>query len=90
MTGTAEMVACFEAVTVNGARALGLEGYGLEVGCHADLVVLQATDPIEALRLRPARLHVIRRGRIIAETPPVAATLYTGQAPESVTFERQN
>ena len=55
---------------------------------QADLVILQAADPIEALRLRPARLQVVRRGRVIAETPPVAATLLTGQAPESVTFER--
>lgn len=88
MTGTAEMRSCFDAVTVNAARVLGLEGYGIEPGCHADLVVLQASDPIEALRLKPARLHVLRRGRVIAETPPVTATLYTEQAPSSVDFGR--
>jgi len=75
-------------VTQNAARVLGLQGYGIEPGCNADLVVLQAADPIEALRLKPARLHVLRRGRVIAETPPVAATLYTGQAPSSVDFGR--
>jgi cytosine deaminase len=88
MTGTAEMRACFEAVTQNAARVLGLQGYGMEPGCNADLVVLQAADPIEALRLKPARLHVLRRGRVIAETPPVIATLYTNQTPESVDFAR--
>ena len=88
MTGTAEMRACFEAVTANAARVLGLQGYGIEPGCNADLVVLQAADPIEALRLKPARLHVLRRGRMIAETPPVTATLLTGQAPSSVDFGR--
>jgi cytosine deaminase len=88
MTGTAEMRACFEAVTANAARVLGLQGYGIEPGCNADLVVLQAADPIEALRLKPARLHVLRRGRIIAETPPVTAKLFTGQAPSSVDFGR--
>ena len=86
MTGTAEMLSCFDAVTRNAAKVMGLEGYGLEPGCHADLVVLQAADPIEALRLKPARLHVLRRGRVIAETPPVMATLYTQQAPELVDF----
>ena len=86
MTGTAEMLSCFDAVTRNAAKVMGLEGYGLEPGCHADLVVLQASDPIEALRLKPARLHVVRRGRVIAETPPVMATLYTQQAPEIVDF----
>ncbi|WP_315837013.1 amidohydrolase family protein [Bradyrhizobium prioriisuperbiae] len=66
---------CFEAVTTIPARIMGLDGYGLEVGCHADLVVLQAADPIEAVRLRAARLCVIRRGRVIAESEPRRTTL---------------
>lgn len=88
MTGAAEMRRCFEAVTINAAKAMGLEGYGLEPGCHADLVVLQASDPVEALRLRPARLQVVRRGRVIAETPPVAATLTLGHDTGTVDFTR--
>jgi cytosine deaminase len=75
MTGSDQMKAIFDAITTNGAKALGLEGYGLEPGCHADIVILQARDPQEALRLKPARLHVIRRGKVIAETPPVLSRL---------------
>ena len=75
MTGVSQMRQIFDAITTNGARALGLEGYGLEPGCHADIVILQARDPQEALRLKPARLHVIRRGRVIAETSPVLSRL---------------
>jgi cytosine deaminase len=75
MTGVEEQKACFAAVTENGAKALQLEGYGLAPGCHADMVILQAGDVLEALRLKPARLFVIRRGKVIAETPPVAAQL---------------
>jgi cytosine deaminase len=75
MTGDVDMRRVFEAVTVNGAKALGLEGYGLEPGSFADLVVLQASDPVEALRLKPARLFVIRRGEVIAETGAVASRL---------------
>jgi cytosine deaminase len=48
---------------------MGLEGYGLHVGSHADFVLLQAADPIEAVRLRAERLAVVRRGRVIARTP---------------------
>jgi cytosine/creatinine deaminase len=59
---------CFDAVTANAARIIGLEDYGLEVGCNADMVLLQARDPIEAIRLKPPRLAVIRRGKVIAET----------------------
>jgi cytosine deaminase len=75
MTGVDEQKACFAAVTENGAKALQLDGYGLAPGCHADMVILQAGDVLEALRLKPARLFVIRRGKVIAETPPVAAQL---------------
>jgi cytosine deaminase len=88
MTGVDQMRACFDAVTGNGARTLGLESYGLETGCHADMVVLQASDTIEALRTRPARLHVIRRGRIIAETPKTHATLTFGEQQIEVDFSR--
>jgi cytosine deaminase len=81
MTGTEEMCRLFDAVTSNGAKVMGLDGYGLEPGCFADLVVLQAGDPVEALRLKPARLYVIRRGQVIAETAPVASRLnLDGQA----------
>ncbi len=75
MTGVAEQQACFAAVTENGAKVMQLDGYGLAPGCHADMVILQAQDVLEALRLKPARLAVIRRGKVIAETPPVKAQL---------------
>ena len=88
MTSMAEMHSCFEAVTTNAAKVMALPDYGLARGCHADFVVLQAADPIEALRLKPARLHVVRRGKVIAETPPVIATLLTGQTPRTVDFSR--
>jgi cytosine deaminase len=65
----------FDAVTEVPARILGLEGYGLAVGANADFVLLQATDPIEAVRLRATRLVVVRRGRIVARTPARKAEL---------------
>jgi cytosine/creatinine deaminase len=60
---------CFDAVTTQAAVAFGLEGYGLAPGCNADFVLLDASDPIEAVRLRADRLLVVRRGRILAEMP---------------------
>lgn len=75
LTGVEQMKSCFRAVTEIPAAILGLEGYGLEKGCNADLVILQATDPVEALRLKANRLFVIRRGRIISSSAPVEAEL---------------
>ncbi len=46
MTSQSAMRQCFDAVTVNAARVLGLQGYGIEMGCHADFVLLQARDPL--------------------------------------------
>ncbi len=82
MTGRAEMRTCFDAVTASGARVLGLENYGLEPGCRADLVVLQCRDPIEALRLKPPRLLVLRAGKAIARCAPQRVELSLGNEVE--------
>lgn len=69
MTSRVGMRRCYEAVTTGPADILHLDGYGLQVGTSADLVLMQAQDPIEAIRLKPPRLMVMRAGRVIAETP---------------------
>ena len=56
MTSREAMRFCFEAVTTNPAKVMSLDGYGLAVGNNADMVVLQAADPIEAIRLKARRL----------------------------------
>ena len=56
MTGQDAMRECFDAVTVNAARILHLDGYGIAPGKHADFVLLQARDPVEAIRVRATRL----------------------------------
>jgi cytosine/creatinine deaminase len=90
MTSQAQARACFDAVTVNSARILGLEGYGLAVGCHADFVLLQARSPAEAIRLRAARLAVVRRGEVVARTPASTATLHLQGRPASVDWLLQH
>ena len=54
------------AATYGGARALGLDRYGIEVGAPADLVVVAADTPAAAVVLRPVREVVIRSGRVVA------------------------
>ena len=86
MTGVEQMRDCFDAVTVNGAKVLGLDGYGIAPGCRADMVVLQCHDEIEALRLRPARLFVVRGGRVIATTAAVRPCIDIGHGEQPVEF----
>ncbi len=84
MTSRDDIRACFDAVTTEPAKIMGLEGYGIAVGNNADFVVLQARDTIEAVRLRANRLYVIRRGNIIAETPLQQTCLHLSERPETV------
>ena len=51
MTGLQGMQNAYSAVTDNAAKVMHLEGYGLEVGCKADIVILEASSAIEALQL---------------------------------------
>ena len=82
MTSQAAIRQCFDAVTVKAAGILHLDGYGIAPGCHADLVILQAADPFEAIRLRANRLLVIRRGQVIARSAPIESELQLpGRAP---------
>ncbi len=89
MSSPTEMRRCFAMVTEANARILGLEGYGIAPGARADLVVLDAADPVEALRLRPARLAVVARGRVVARAPRGAATLALPGRPERVDRRRR-
>ena len=74
----------FDALTINSAKTMGLEGYGLKKGCNADFVVLQAIDTLEGLRLKPNRLAVIKRGKIIARSQPRIGELFLRGRPSRI------
>ncbi len=87
MTSQAAMRQCFDAVTINPAKLMHLRGYGIEKGCNADFVLLQARDPVEALRLRATRLKVFKRGKVIAETAPAVSRLSLPQRPATTSWQ---
>jgi len=62
-------------VTTNAARALGLTDYGLEVGKTADLVVLDTKRVADAVIDQPARLLVMKSGRVVARKQITAELL---------------
>ncbi|MGH8760166.1 MAG: amidohydrolase family protein, partial [Burkholderiales bacterium] len=86
MTSQQGMRACFDAVTTNAAKVMHLQGYGLEPGCDASFVLLQARDSIEAIRLRANRLKVWRKGKLLAETAAVVAKLLLPQRSSTTIF----
>jgi cytosine/creatinine deaminase len=86
MTSQRGIRACFDAVTANAAKVMHLPAYGIEPGCDASFVLLQARDVIEAVRLRANRLKVWRQGKLLAETPEVLARLHVEDRPATVAF----
>jgi cytosine deaminase len=90
LTGVEEIKSCFEAVTTNAAKVLNLEGYGIAPGNYADLLVLQAENTIEAIRISPERLFVIRRGKLLAKATPRESRVTFAGVETSVDFTRAN
>ncbi|WP_299472825.1 amidohydrolase family protein [uncultured Roseibium sp.] len=84
MTSREDIRYCYECVTSHPAKAMNLEDYGLEKGCKADFVLLQARDTIEAIRLKATRLKVVKSGRVIATTPARQTRLALEGRPQSV------
>jgi cytosine deaminase len=88
LTGLEEIKSCFAAVTENPAQIMRLQNYGIAPGNHADLVVLQAEDAFEAIRLSAERLYVIRRGRILAQAAPRQSVVHFANQHIPVDFTR--
>ena len=86
LTAQDAMRGAFAAVTSVPAGILGLDGYGLAPGNPAHLVLLDAGDPIEAIRLKATRLAVVRHGAVIARTPARSTTLDLEGRPAEVSL----
>ena len=69
-----EVELALDMVTHGGAKAMELEGYGLAAGCHADIVLVDAQAPAEAVAERPPRRLVLKRGRVVARDGKALAT----------------
>ena len=54
---------CFNMISSRSAKLMNLKNYGLTAGCSADLVVLDATSPEEAVAELAPVLFAFKRGR---------------------------
>ena len=86
MSGHGELLTLIDMITRNPAGALGLEGYGLEPGCRADLVAYAAPTEMDAIRLVSPRKLVIRAGKVVARTEPAQTTVVWDGREEAVDF----
>jgi cytosine deaminase len=86
MSGHDELRTLIDMITTNPALALGLEGYGLEPGCRADLCAFAAPTGMDAIRLVAPRKLVMRGGKVVARTEPAQTTVVWDGREESVDF----
>ena len=87
MTSLDGIAAAYAGITTNAAKILHLDDYGIAPGCRADLVVLQAADPFEAIRLKAARLLVVRAGKVVSRSEPRESALSLPGRPPSLSLE---
>jgi cytosine deaminase len=75
-----QMAWLLDLITINPARAIRLKGYGLAEGCWADLVVLDAADPVQAITEQAEKLWVLKGGRIVARNGRTSEVFVTADA----------
>ncbi len=90
MTAVDQIQSCYDAVTVNAANVMQIDGYGLNVGDNADMVILDCNSAFDAIRLRPARLYVIRRGVVIAKTSKAHPKVMIEGNDTEISFHNKN
>jgi len=72
-------------VTENSAKALGLQGYGVEEGKAANFIILPAENGFDAVRRQVPTRYSIRHGKVIAETKLAETTIHLNDN-ERVTY----
>ncbi len=83
MTGTAEIDACYDMITHNGAKTLNIsDRYGIAVGKPANLIVLDAYDRYDAIRRRATVRYVLSQGNLLAETEAPKVTWHDNETNE--------
>ncbi len=88
LSGSKQISDLFDMITINGAKTLNMEeDYGIELGKQADLIVLDAKNEKEAIRLNSECLYVIRKGKVLVETKPAVRNLKLGDREYQVNFK---
>jgi len=85
MTGRDELFRAYEMVSCNPARGAGRPA-SIEEGACASFVIFDCDDEVDAIRLRPPALAVVREGRVVARTEPARTRIFRQDREEPVTF----
>lgn len=87
MSGHEQIGRLFGMITHNAAVTMQVEDlYGLAEGKPANLLVLDAPNVFEAIRLMPPCLYVVRKGRVALKTQPAERRLSFGGFDRTIDF----
>jgi cytosine deaminase len=67
MDSVEELETLLKMSTYNAARLMRLKGYGLQPGCQADFVILDAPSPSAAIVGQAEKLYVFKAGQLVAQ-----------------------
>ncbi len=88
MSGYEQFSQLIDMVTINSAITMNIQDeYGIEVGKPADIVILDAKDDMEAIRLMSECLYVIRRGNVVSKAQPATRTVMFNGQTKAVDFK---
>ncbi|WP_066498937.1 cytosine deaminase [Abyssisolibacter fermentans] len=63
-------------ITDNSAKALNISDYGIEKGKKANMIILPAENPYDAIRRQVKVTYSIREGKVISKTVPSETTVF--------------
>ncbi len=87
MSGYEQFSHLLDMITINSAKTLNVENeYGIEVGKPADMVILNADNDMDAIRLMSECLYVIRKGNIVSTTEPAKSKVIIQGITEHIDF----
>lgn len=88
LSGYDQIFETFRLITEGSAKVLNLDEYGIAPGNPADLIILDASDEFEALRLVPRCLYVLKGGKVIATSEPEEAIVNLPMGEATVDYRR--
>ena len=87
LSGYNQISQLVDMVTVNSAKTMMIDGYGIAEGNPANLVILDAESDFDAVRLTAEALYVIRKGEVISKTEPAKRTVKTSLREKNIDFK---
>ena len=79
LSSPAQIQAAFDMPRYSAARVLRLPNYGLSIGAAANLVLIPADSPMDAIARHPIRPYVVRQGQILVHNQ--VQTDFSAQVP---------